>query len=145
MNDWPLCPKIRSYSRALCVKICLSQFMPLDAVFLLMGSTRDPHKTRTDAELMQALRRAWLLPQEGTVDASAETKFGLDAQVAEEGKCGDIYVCSVIDRDINCKPFQGSNFSAGERQLIALCRALVKGSKIIVLVSASTFCGIVPF
>jgi ABC-type transport system involved in cytochrome bd biosynthesis fused ATPase/permease subunit len=30
---------------------------------------------------------------------------------------------------------QGSNYSAGEKQLLALCRALVKNSAIIVLVS----------
>ena len=30
----------------------------------------------------------------------------------------------------------GSNYSAGEKQLLALCRALIKGSRIIVLVCA---------
>lgn len=78
-------------------------------------SARDPERSRTDAELISALRRAWLLPQIGVVDQAAEAKFSLDSSVGDEG----------------------SNFSAGERQLLALCRALVKNSKIIVLVSTS--------
>jgi ATP-binding cassette, subfamily C (CFTR/MRP), member 1 len=72
----------------------------------------DPQKTRTDAELLSALQRAWLLPQDGSKDATAEAKFGLEAAVGDEG----------------------ANYSAGEKQLLALCRALVKNSRIIILV-----------
>lgn len=35
--------------------------------------------------------------------------------------------------------FAGSNYSAGEKQLLALCRALVKGSRVIVLVCIFVF------
>lgn len=45
----------------------------------------DPQNTRTDAELIEALKRAWLLPREGPVDGSAEAKFSLDAPVSDEG------------------------------------------------------------
>ncbi|GJJ12903.1 hypothetical protein Clacol_007149 [Clathrus columnatus] len=78
--------------------------IPQDSV-LFLGALRDnldPEKSRTDAELIFALRRAWLLPQIGASDPAAEAKFNLDASVGDEG----------------------SNFSAGERQLVALCRAL---------------------
>ncbi|KZT33501.1 multidrug resistance-associated ABC transporter [Sistotremastrum suecicum HHB10207 ss-3] len=91
--------------------------VPQDTI-LFLGTLRenlDPLNTRTDAEIITALRRTWLLPQNGA-DAAAEAKFSLDSVVGDEG----------------------SNFSAGERQLIALCRALVKGSKIIVLDEASS-------
>ena len=46
---------------------------------------RDPQTTKTDAELIEALKRAWLLPREGTADAAAEAKFSLDAPVNDEG------------------------------------------------------------
>lgn len=73
---------------------------------------RDPLGSRTDAELIQTLQRAWLLPANGVHDAAAEARFSLDSTVGDEG----------------------SNFSAGEKQLLALARALVKSSRIIVLV-----------
>lgn len=50
-----------------------------------MRRISDPQGTRTDAELISALRRAWLLPQDGASDPSTEAKFSLDAVVGEEG------------------------------------------------------------
>lgn len=72
----------------------------------------DPEGTRTDAELIKTLQRTSLLPQKGILDPNAEAKFSLDSNIGDDG----------------------SNFSAGEKQLLALCRALVKRSRIIVLV-----------
>ena len=97
--------------KAPCVIICGSLLTKLK--YITHSTSRDPQRSRTDAELISALRRAWLLPQVGVVDAVAEAKFSLDSSVGDEG----------------------GNFSAGERQLLALCRALVKNSKIILLVS----------
>ena len=78
-----------------------------------MMGCRDPEGTRTDAELISALQRTWLLPKDGVHDAAAEAKFSLDSIVGDDG----------------------SNYSAGEKQMLALCRALAKNSRIIVLVS----------
>ncbi|KZP09468.1 multidrug resistance-associated ABC transporter [Athelia psychrophila] len=92
--------------------------VPQDSV-LFLGSLRnnlDPQGTRTDSELISALQRAWLLPRDGSVDPAAEAKFSLDSKVGDEG----------------------SNYSAGEKQLLALCRALVKNSRIIVLDEATS-------
>lgn len=92
--------------------------VPQDST-LFLGTLRenlDPQNTRTDAEIIEALKRAWLLPREGPVDAATEAKFSLDAPVSDEG----------------------SNYSAGEKQLLALCRALIKNSRIIVLDEATS-------
>ncbi|PIL27466.1 ATP-binding cassette transporter [Ganoderma sinense ZZ0214-1] len=92
--------------------------VPQDSL-LFKGKVRenlDPLNTRTDAELLESLKRAWLLPRDDPADSVAESKFSLDAQVSDEG----------------------SNYSAGEKQLLALCRALVKNSRIIVLDEATS-------
>ncbi|KAH8103355.1 multidrug resistance-associated ABC transporter [Cristinia sonorae] len=93
--------------------------VPQDST-LFLGTLRDnldPQGTRTDAEIISALQRAWLLPADGSpADSPAETKFSLDAPVSDEG----------------------SNYSAGEKQLLALCRALIKRSRIIILDEATS-------
>ncbi|KAJ7658484.1 multidrug resistance-associated ABC transporter [Mycena rosella] len=93
--------------------------VPQDSV-LFLGTLRenlDPQASKTDAELISVLQRAWLLPREGEpADPTADSKFSLDSTIGDEG----------------------SNFSAGEKQLLALCRALVKNSAIIVLDEATS-------
>ncbi|KAG0166993.1 hypothetical protein DFQ28_007487 [Apophysomyces sp. BC1034] len=86
--------------------------IPQDPV-LFSGTLRsnlDPFGQRDDAELWAALKRVHLIEHE------ADAAFGLDATVTENG----------------------SNWSQGQRQLIALARALVKKSSLIILDEATS-------
>ncbi|KAH8822118.1 multidrug resistance-associated ABC transporter [Flagelloscypha sp. PMI_526] len=86
---------------------------------LFQGTIRqniDPQCFLTDGELISILQRTGLLPPSGVSDPAAEVKFGLDSSVED----------------------QGTNYSAGEKQLIALCRALAKNSRIIILDEATS-------
>ena len=94
----------------------------------------DPQRSRTDAELISALQRTYLLPTKDAPDPVADAKFGLDAVVGDEGD-----LVTPISISVWFIRHQGSNYSAGAKQLLALCRALVKGSRIIVLVCLTSF------
>ena len=83
---------------------------------LFHGTVRynlDPFEKYADLELWSALRQAGLV--DGSID-NASKRLDLETMVEEEG----------------------SNFSLGQRQLMALARALVRGSQIIVCDEATS-------
>ncbi|CAH6718182.1 oligomycin resistance ATP-dependent permease Yor1p [[Candida] jaroonii] len=82
---------------------------------LFRGTIRrnlDPFDEKTDDELWKALITSGLVDQR----VGTDHKFHLDASVEDNG----------------------SNFSLGEKQLIAFCRALIRQSKILVLDEATS-------
>ncbi|KAF2794971.1 ABC multidrug transporter-like protein [Melanomma pulvis-pyrius CBS 109.77] len=78
-------------------------------------SNLDPFHEHSDLDLWSALRQADLVSNESTM----------------EDKSGRIHLDSVVEEE-------GLNFSLGQRQLMALARALVRGSQIIVCDEATS-------
>ena len=86
---------------------------------LFRGTVRsnlDPFSEHTDLELWSALRQADLVPHDATLEDKDSSRIHLDSVVEEDGL----------------------NFSLGQRQLMALARALVRGSRIIVCDEATS-------
>ncbi|KAH7318562.1 ABC transporter family protein [Stachybotrys elegans] len=88
---------------------------------LFRGTVRsnlDPFNEHTDLELWSALRQADLVPS--------------DADMADrKADSSRIHLDSIVEED-------GLNFSLGQRQLMALARALIRGSQIIVCDEATS-------
>lgn len=81
-------------------------------------SNLDPFNEHTDLELWSALRQADLVGEETPIDPDLEKK-------------GRIHLDSLVEEE-------GLNFSLGQRQLMALARALVRNSQIIVCDEATS-------
>ncbi|CAK5271118.1 unnamed protein product [Mycena citricolor] len=97
--------------------------VPQDGV-LFLGALREnlnPPNSRTDTELLFVLRREWSLPRpKEPTDPIAKAKLSLNSTIDDEG----------------------SNYSARKKQLLTLCRALMKSSPIRVLDEAASSVGV---
>ncbi|RIA90254.1 P-loop containing nucleoside triphosphate hydrolase protein [Glomus cerebriforme] len=109
--------------------------IPQDPV-LFSGTLRsnlDPFCKYDDVELWNALKRTHLIDEENKSSSSSETEF-LEGGIKSNEHLKQNHFNWSLDVFVS---ENGSNFSQGQRQLIALARALVRRSKLIIMDEAT--------
>lgn len=104
---------------------------------LFKGTVRsnlDPFDEHSDLQLWDALRQANLVGQQQQPEVpttTTTTQEGQEEAAGVSSRSRPIHLDSVVEEE-------GLNFSLGQRQLMALARALVRGSRIVVCDEATS-------
>ncbi|RHZ55383.1 hypothetical protein CDV55_103099 [Aspergillus turcosus] len=94
-------------------------------------SNLDPFNEHTDLELWAALRKAHLVGQELPEDESQDGTLTPSSMTEKQQTVQRLHLDTIVEEE-------GLNFSLGQRQLMALARALVRDARIIICDEATS-------